>query len=405
MPFRRATRRAATLATALALALAACNTPAPTNPPTGGPTASARPIAEIYAEIRTQVEQIRGFTPTADVEPVTIDEQQLLENFTTEFDKAQTPEQLKDGEDLLIALGLLPAGSSLRDLTLDFSAGQIAGYYDPLKDELFVVSRGTAPGPAEEVTYAHEYTHQLQDQNTDIDDLDLDALDQSDRALAMRAIVEGDATSVQQTWMLSNLTSKELGEVLAAGLDPDAIEALRRAPRYLRETTTFQYEDGLALVTRLLAEGGYDAVTKAIGDPPVSTEQVLHPDKYLQREAPIEVQLPDEMRPTDAWREAARDTLGELILRIWLRENGVTLAEARTASAGWGGDRLAFLRGPNGGAAVYLVTEWDSVPDAEEFAAAAQIVVAHLALGGRMARERGSTTVVVLIGDAWPIAL
>jgi hypothetical protein len=370
-----ALRRPAALLASLALGMAACGTPGPTSQPTPGVSPSPRPIAETYAEIRDQVEAIRGFQPTADVEPVTIDEAQLLENFTAEFDKAQTPEQLKDAEDLLITLGLLPPGSSLRALTLDFSAGQIAGYYDPVKDELYVVSRGEAPGPAEEVTYAHEYTHQLQDQNTNIDDLDLDALDQSDRALGMRAIVEGDATSVQSTWMLANLDSKELGEVLAAGLDPAAIEALRRAPRYLRETTTFQYEDGLALVNRLLADGGYAAVTKALGDPPVSTEQVLHPDKYIQREAPVVVAIPDLTSRLDSWEAVAQDTLGELILRIWLREGGVTLAEARAAAAGWGGDRVMLLRGPAGGTlGAVLVSSWDTPTDAAEFAAAATVV-------------------------------
>lgn len=412
----RAFHRGSTLVALLTLALAACDTPAPSGPASGQPTAgptpagSARPIAEVYAEIRSQVEAIRGFQPTADVEPVTIDEQQLLENFTTEFDKAQTPQQLLDGQDLLIALGLLPPGSSLRQLSLDFSAGQIAGYYDPVKDELFVVSRGTAPGPAEEVTYAHEYTHQLQDQNTDLDALDLDALDQSDRALAMHAIVEGDATSVQSTWMLANLTSKELGDVLAAGLDPDAIEALRNAPRYLRETTTFQYEDGLALVTRLLADGGYDAVTNAIADPPVSTEQVLHPDKYLQREAPMVVDFADDFAAvlgTGGWKEAGRDTLGELILRIWLRENGSTLAEARTAAAGWGGDRVIFLRGP-GGVGVVLSTKWDTPGDANEFAAAARIAVGGLAAGGHVFQTAGSASVLVAIGavaDLLPVVV
>ena len=79
-------------------------------------------------------------------------------------------------EDLLSTLGLLPEGSSLRQATLDFQAGQVAGYYSPDKDELFVVSRtGQTVGPVERVTYAHEFTHQLQDQNFDLDSLDTTA--------------------------------------------------------------------------------------------------------------------------------------------------------------------------------------------------------------------------------------
>ena len=398
------------LAMALALVLAACDTTAPTGPPTAAPSPTARPAAEIYAAIQGAVEAIRGFDPTAAVAPVAIDEAQLRKNIETEFDAAQTPEQLKDTEDLLITLGLLPEGASLRAMTLDFQAGQIAGYYDPAKNELYVISRTGGLGPVEEVTYAHEFTHQLQDQNVDLDAFDLDALDQSDRALAARALIEGDATSVQSTWMLANLDSRELGEVLAAGLDPAAIEALRKAPRYLRETTTFQYEDGLAFITRLMADGDYAAVNAAYADPPTSTEQILHPDKYLLREPPIEVDFADDFAAvlgTGGWKEAGRDTLGELTLRIWLRENGLTLAEARTATAGWGGDRVMLLRGPNA-TGVVLDTRWDTPDDANEFAAAARTAVGQLAADGKVFHIAGTSAVFVAIGavaDLLPVVV
>ena len=56
--------------------------------------------------------------------------------------RRRPPEQLRDSEDLLIALGLLPGGRlAPRRMTLDFQAGQVAGYYSPDKDELFVVRR------------------------------------------------------------------------------------------------------------------------------------------------------------------------------------------------------------------------------------------------------------------------
>ena len=72
------------------------------------------------------------------------------------------------------------------------------------------------------------------------------------------------------------------------------------------------------------------------------------------------------------WTEAGEDTLGELILRIWLNEGGVSAAGAAAATAGWGGDRVALLRGPARGAlSVVLHTEWDTAADADEFAAAA----------------------------------
>ncbi|MEO8273332.1 MAG: hypothetical protein ABI620_04635 [Chloroflexota bacterium] len=417
MFLRRSTRRSAAslaLSLALALAVAGCGsvTPsaAPTQaatppPPTTGPVPtiapSSRPAAEVFAEIRAAVEAIRGLQPTASVDPVTIDEVQLRTNLEAEFDATYTPAQLKDIEELLAALGLIPGHSSLRTLTLDLQAGQVAGYYSPVKDELFVVNRTGRLGPVDEATYAHEFTHQLQDQRFDLDALGIDVADQSDRSLGRLALVEGDATSVQSTWMTTNLDSAELGELLAAALDPVAMAALNNAPAYLRDTALFGYQDGLAFVGRLLANGGYAAVDAAFADPPDSTEQVLHPEKYLTREQPIEVGLP--ARVPDAlgagWAEVGRDTLGELILRIWLTEGGVPGPQARTASAGWGGDRLALYRGTDGKTAVLVRTMWDTPLDAEEFKNAAQAAVTKLLPGGLVEWELGSTTVDILSAE------
>ena len=398
----------------LAFLLSACGTVAPTAAPTAtpaGPTptlpaATAGEVppdaAAVYAAIRSQVEKIRGLQPTAAVDPVTIDETQLRVNLAAEFDATYTPAQLKDTEDLLITLGLLPQGSSLRALTLDFQSGQVAGYYSPEKNELFVVRRSGTLGPVDETTYAHEFTHQLQDQHVDLGALGIDVQDQSDRSLARLALVEGDASSVQSAWMFANLDSKELGQVLAAGLDPEALAALQRAPRYLRDTALFPYQDGLSFVTRLVTNGGYAAVDAAFADPPDSTEQILHPAKYLQREKPIEVTLPKVLvdRAGPGWTEAGQDTLGELILRVWLNQGGVGTEAARAATAGWGGDRLLLFRGAGDAVSVLAHTEWDTARDADEFAAAATTALTKIAPTGRIVHAAGSTTVWIAIGEA-----
>jgi hypothetical protein len=410
MTRRDPTRRNATLTLALVFALAGCGSVTPTATPTEGvpsqppPTApgTARPAAEVYAAIRDAVVAIRGLAPTSAVEPVTIDETQMRANLQAEFDAAQTPTQLKDAEDMLIALGLLPGGASLRALYLDLQGDQVAGYYSPEKDELFIVNRTGSLGPVDEVTYAHEFTHQLQDQHIDLDALGIDAADQSDQALARLALVEGDASSVQSEWMAANLSAKELGELLAASLDPEALAALQRAPAYLRDTAIFPYQDGLAFVSRLTANGGYAAVDAAFADPPDSTEQILHPDKYFQREPPIEVNIPIALvdRSAPGWAVAAQDTLGELLLRIWLSEGGVAPADARTATTGWGGDRLLLLRGPGDGVAVAVDTEWDTAADAAEFAAAARTAMAKISPVGGVVHTSGSRTVWIAIGES-----
>ena len=407
-PRRSKVSALATLTAAATLALGACGTTAPTATPapppaptTALPTGSPRPPNEVYAEIRAAVEAIRGLRPTADVDPVTIDETQLRKNLEAEFDKENSAANLQFSEETLIALGLLPAGSSLRKLTLDLQAGQVAGYYSPDQNQLFVVSRSGRLGPVEEVTYSHEFTHQLQDQTFDLDKLGLDATNQSDRALAQLALIEGDAVSVQTAWTVANLDSRELGELLAASLDPAAIDALRKAPAYLRETSPFPYSDGLGFVNGLIASGGYDAVNAAFANPPTSTEQILHPDKFAPREAPIDVKLPSGLAKAmgSGWTEVGQDTLGELLLRIWLTQNAVPPAVASVAVQGWGGDRLVLLRSSSGDPAIGVRTVWDSARDADEFAAAASTALASLGGTHRLIHADASRTVVLAIGD------
>jgi hypothetical protein len=376
-------------------------TPGPTLPPPT-PTGSTAPAAEVYGEIRDAVSAIRGLQPTADVDPVTIDGDQLRTNLEAEFDQENRAEDLRFSEESLILLGLLPPGSSLRALTLDFQGGQVAGYYSPDKKELYVVSRSGRVGAAEEVTYAHEFTHQLTDQRFDLSKFAVDATNQSDRTLAQLALIEGDAVSVQTTWMLQNLSSEQMGELLAASLDPEALAALQRAPAYLRETALFPYQNGQAFVTGLLSSGGYDAIDAAYVDPPASTEQVLHPRKYALREAPVEVNLPADLATTvgAGWTEAGQDTLGEFILRLWLTQHGASLGVATAAAAGWGGDRLVLLRGPSGALTVGIRTVWDTAADADEFSGAARTAAASLAAAHVVRHHEGSKVVVVAVGDA-----
>lgn len=411
-----ATRRLPFLALIASLALAGCGTVAPSGapatstpapstgptiaPPSAGPTSSSRPAAEVYAEIRAAVEQIRGLRPTKSVEPVSLNEDQLRANLTADFDRENTSQELQLSQDLLIALGLLPTSASLRTVMLDFQAGQVAGYYSPEKDQLFVVSRSGGLGGAEMVTYAHEFTHQLQDQRVDLESLGLDATDQSDKQIARLALVEGDAVSVQATWMTANLTPQQLGELFGASLDPKAVEALQKAPPFVRETALFPYKAGLSFVTTLLADGGYAAVDAAFKSPPDSTEQILHPEKYVAREAPSPVAIPAGIAATlgSGWIAAGQDTLGELILSIWLHEGGVPRAEANAAAAGWGGDRLVILRGPDGAIGVGMITTWDTGADAAEFRTAAATAVAARTPAGLVASD-GLRTVVIAVGD------
>lgn len=397
------------LALVAALILAACGTtaspspsPTPTSTPIPSPSPAASPEppasptpspdpATVYASIEKQVQALRGLTATKPVEPKTLDEAGLRGFVEKDFFESTPPGYLAAYERLYKRLDLLGPDDSLLALFTEYFASQILGFYSPDTKELYVVARSGGLGPTERFTFAHEFTHALQDQTFDTQKLGLDALDQSDRGLARLSLIEGDATLSGTYWATQNLTAEELTQMIREASDPKYLAALEKIPPIIRDTLVLPYDAGLTFVLGLQAAGGWDAVDAAFDAPPDSTEQILHPEKYASREDPIPVDFPKDLaaRMGTGWTEGLRDTFGEFQLRVWLRESGVERRAAEEAAAGWGGDRVVILDGPKGATAVVIDTRWDSAADASEFAAAART-----ALGGL----GGSTAVLAPVG-------
>ena len=416
-PRGRRSAAAAGLALGVLLAIAACGAPASTGPPdasptptpmpTAAPTAPATgtptpsdPNAALYAEIEDQVVAERGLPAKQRLVPTVLSQDEVKQRLAAQFEKDNSPDKIAVAEETLKALGLLPAGASLGDLYVDLLGSQVAGFYDPETKEMVVVSKSGAIGATEKVTFAHEFTHALQDQSFGLEGIAVDAVGQGDRSLARLALVEGDATLLMTRWLVEHLTSDDIRELLV--VDPEAQAQLDAMPAILRETLLFPYQQGATFVNGIWAQGGWSAVNAAYRRLPDSTEQVLHPAKYQAGEQPIDVPLDAAALATamgPGWAGTPEDTLGELQTSIWLRENGIKALPAQDAAAGWGGDRLAYLRGPDGAHALVWKTAWDSAADAAEFLRAAGTVVGDGAAPGTVVRTSATEVVVVLASD------
>jgi hypothetical protein len=422
-PLARGWTRRSAIAALLASALiipAGCGSPAPTPSPssappsvaptaqpTARPTATASPspvasvdVAAIYDAIEQQVVEIRGLKPSRPVERQFIDQAELRTMVTEEFDRESPPAYVAANERLDKALGLIPADSSLRDLTLDMLSGGVAGFYRNDQGTLYVVSKSGAPGVAERITFAHEYDHALQDQNFPVFRDQQGVLDQSDRILARQAIYEGDASLLMTLWAATHFSPQDMLAYLALSADPTTQAVLQRTPAFLRDLLLYPYTTGLSYVQAAQLRGGWDGVNDLYRRMPESTEQILHPEKYAANEAPIEVTLPDDLAAQlgAGWSVPLEDSFGELQLGIWLREAGVAPATATAAAAGWGGDRLAVVEGPSGAWGVVIETTWDTTADASEFADASTVAVNGLATPARISAPAGRS-VTILIGS------
>jgi hypothetical protein len=346
--------------------------PSASTVPSAAPSSAATDTDAIYDAIEAQVDELRGLTPV-DVQRQTIDEAALGEKSTADFDEDNPPEYVEANERLYQALGLLEKDDSLRDLYLALIESQVAGFYRPDEKTLYVVSRSGTVNGADKITFAHEYDHALQDANFDVFK-DPEALrDQTDEALARAALYEGDATLLMSQWAIPNMTPEELQDVVAAGNDPKANEVLAATPPILTESLLFPYNAGLAFIQPKQLGGGWAGVDEVYSRLPASTEQILHPEKYDAQEAPVAVTLPTQLAEGmgAGWSVALEDTWGEFQTGIWLRESGVPAADATAAAAGWGGDRLAVLSGPDGAWGVAMQFAWDSGVDADAFETAA----------------------------------
>jgi hypothetical protein len=380
---------------ALVLLVAACGpstTPSPTAPATPAPTssgaagpsvapsapASAGPSASIdvdatYDAIEAQVVELRGLGPVQ-VARKTIDATELSKLNVEDFDKDNPPAYVAANQRLYQALGLLAPSDDLRALFLKLSDSQVAGFYRPDEKTLYVVSRSGSITGADKITFAHEYTHALQDASfPTVFGEQQQLLDQTDEAMAHASIFEGDATILMSLWAIPNLTPQEIGDVQAAGADPEATAILNATPAILRENLLFPYTAGLSFLTPVRSSGGWQGVDAIYDRLPASTEQVIHPDKYQNQEAPIAVTLPSSLAKDlgKGWSVSLQDTFGEAQLRTWLATNGLQVVAANGAAAGWGGDRLAVLEGPDGAWALVMRTDWDTADDAAEFGTAA----------------------------------
>lgn len=389
------------LLSSIVLVAAACGTstpssvpsPSSTTPQTSAPTATAGastgssasvpPSADsgaVFDAIEQEVLDLRGLK-RAEVERETIDGPALSALSAADFDKDNPADYVAANERLYKAMGLLDEGASLKGLFLDLIGSQVAGFYRPDAKKLFIVSRSGAVNGADKITFAHEYDHALQDANFDVFKDPEGLRDQTDQALARAAVYEGDATLLMSFWAIPNLTPAEFQEVIAAGSDPAANAILAKTPAILTETLLFPYNTGVVFIQPIQAAGGWTAVDDLYARLPVSTEQVMHADKYQANEAPVAVDLPDDLAAQmgAGWKVAFEDTWGEYQAGVWLREAGIAAAEATAAATGWGGDRLAVVNGPDGAWAVVIETTWDDAGEATAFAEAAQVAVNGLA--------------------------
>lgn len=204
---------------------------------------------------------------------------------------------------------------------------QVLGFYDSGRERLLV--RGDHPTPAVRRVLVHELTHALDDQHFDLDRAAIERRD-DESAKAFAALVEGDAVRVESRYFDSLSAEEQRSADLEAEAEGQAPADL---PRIFEVLLSFPYTAGRSFVEALVEAGGTARVDAAFAHPPATTEEVLHPDRYLAGD-----KAPAVSDPTAEGSVIDRGVLGELLLRLVLQET-LDRAVANKAADGWGGDR------------------------------------------------------------------
>jgi hypothetical protein len=282
------------------------------------------------------------------------------------LDADTTPEEMHASEVLLRALGLAPKEFAYRSFLIKLLTEQVAGYYDPKVQQFYLADWIELEG--QKPVMAHELTHALQDQHFNLKRFEKWPKGDSDAELAAHALIEGDATLAMTLYMAKN-PLVALAFIRSLGSQEIATEQFKQAPRALRESLLFPYEEGSAWATQLYRRGGWEMVSQAFTKLPQSSEQILHADKYFSYEAPQKLTLPDFKTVLGpSWKRIDYDVNGEWGLFLILDEFLHNSTESKQASAGWGGDRFALYETSKPGETfVAQLTAWDTPQDAKEF--------------------------------------
>src|SRR5947209_108619 len=280
-------------------------------------------------------------------------------------------DDLKGLSRLAVAGGMLPEGTDLASLAVSFTAASAGATYSPLDKQVLLVSDDPKGGGfRDQGLLTHEFVHALQDQHFDLLKMMTARPFSFDREEATFALVEGDAVSVERRAGQPDAWQRKTLDDIAREED-ERFASYRRGlgalfPPLLTETFIFRYRDGLRFVEAMRRARPAVSVDEVFRRPPQSSEQVLHPEKYLSNEAPRDVELSDEGFADEGWQMTATTPLGEVGVRGLLM-SGVSSDDAKRAAAGWGGDRT-FLFEREGRAPLFVwKTVWDTARDAQEF--------------------------------------
>jgi len=337
----------------------------------------------VVDRIALDVERLRGLKFKDPVPVSVVSDDQAIAQHMRRMEEFGALDEIRFGEIVMKTLGMVHPDDDVMALLMDALREQVGGYYDPKLGKFYLLD--DMPAALVDILTAHELTHALEDQHYRLDAL-LEAGDANDDEIFARgSLTEGSATLLMTIFSIEQTFDQSINEADVMAMVNVGQEAIDRLPKVLLRQMMAPYIVGMSFVQRGNGlgwmAGGYpvDDVNLAYEEPPLSSEQILHPEKYWdkdQRDDPVPVSLGDAGAALGGgWTRVDDGVLGEINLAVLVGADTPDPADpagmagsawTNRAAAGWGGDRYElWTRGKK--SVVLLSTVWDSEQDAEQF--------------------------------------
>jgi len=352
-------------------ALAACRGEAP-----GG---SGDAVGRLVDSLSPVVEQTVGLPFKAPPRYAVRSRAQVAAYLATKLNEELPPERLTAMHDVYRLLGQVPDSLDIRGLLTALYEEQVAGFFDPDSGTLFVYEGSDVKSAQFKFVLAHELVHALQYDYLALDSIMHQRRD-SDRLAAAQAMLEGQATLASMKMMAPGqdlLSDDAIWETFREQLRTarGSMQVFAETPRVLQEGLIFPYLEGAEFV-RWYERNGAGAGQPYGAAIPVSTEQVLHPQRYTAHDMPVEVPL-----DTVGAAPGESDVMGEMGIATLSADLSGAEVVSTTIPIGWAGDRYRLYQSPEGPALVWLIA-WDDQRAADRFLAGSGVRLRALPRAG-----------------------
>lgn len=337
------------------------------------PKSKEEVIKELQGELIAELSKVRGLPLKTKIESDELTPEEIKDFYFKEISESLPRQQIESEEKILKKLKLVPSDFSYYETFKQFARQDVGGFYD-YKDKKLYISKAM-PEEIRPFILIHETVHALQDQNFNLKDILPKEFNNSDLMTARTSLAEGDATITSYDFQFRTLGQDIKNMPDMSGLFREAVEinfknnpGFARYSPFLQEQILFPYLQGSSFVHKILQNYSYDKLNEIYKDPPSSTEQILHIEKYIfKKDTPVYITLKtaDELLP--GWKKIYSNRWGEYSIYSYLKQHHDMLL-AKAASEGWAGDQIAgYESAESKKILLSWVTAWDTEKDAEEF--------------------------------------